>query len=48
MRVPYIIRAPHKPASHGVKTTALAEAVDLYQVSELPANKAAQIDAISG
>jgi arylsulfatase A-like enzyme len=30
VRVPLIIRAPHKPASHGVKTPALAELVDLY------------------
>ena len=30
VRVPYIIRAPHKQASHGVKTPALAEAVALY------------------
>ena len=31
VRVPLIIRCPWMPASHGVKTSALVEAVDIFQ-----------------
>eukprot|EP00045_Choanoeca_perplexa_P008155 m.74803 g.74803 ORF g.74803 m.74803 type:complete len:484 (-) comp14381_c0_seq1:2436-3887(-) len=47
-RVPLIVRAPHKPTSHGQHTQVLAELVDMYPTLASLANADTPRDALDG